>query len=153
MDNRKELKVSAIKNGTVIDHIPAHSLFKVISILELERIDTQISFGTNFESKKLGKKGIIKIAEKFPDATDINKIALFTPEAKINIIKDYQVVEKTNVKVPEKIDGIIRCMNPKCITNNDNVTTKFTVINNGTITLRCHYCEKYTDQKNFELRK
>lgn len=83
MKESKELKVSAIKNGTVIDHIPAKSLFKVISILELENIKTQITFGTNLESKKLGLKAIIKISDKFFKDKDINKIALIAPECKI----------------------------------------------------------------------
>ncbi|MFH2140834.1 MAG: aspartate carbamoyltransferase regulatory subunit [Bacteroidota bacterium] len=152
MEKRVELKVSAIKDGTVIDHIPAKSLFKVISILDLEKIDTQISFGTNFESKKLGKKGIIKISNKFPDTNDLNKISLIAPEAKINIIKDYEVIKKTTVEVPDHIQGIVRCMNPKCVTNNENVKQKFSVIKKSNqITLRCHYCEKYTDQENFEI--
>jgi aspartate carbamoyltransferase regulatory subunit len=149
--DRKELKVSAIKNGTVIDHIPARNLFKVISILELPHLDTQITFGINFESKKLGKKGIIKISEKFPDDKDLNKIAMIAPEAKINIIKDYEVVEKKSVKVPNYIEGIIKCMNPKCITNHEKVVTRFDVFSNGEVNLKCCYCEKITDQDHIEL--
>lgn len=152
MDERKELKVSAIKNGTVIDHISASVLFKVVSILDLQKIDTQISFGTNLDSKRLGKKGIIKIADKYPDATDINKIALIAPEAKINIIKDYKVVEKTVVETPKNITKIFKCFNPKCITNFENVTTKFEVIKvKGNLSLKCHYCEKITEQEDFEI--
>ncbi|MBP5724152.1 MAG: aspartate carbamoyltransferase regulatory subunit, partial [Bacteroidales bacterium] len=90
----KQMVVSAIQNGTVIDHIPSKNLFKVISILKLENIDTQITFGLNLESKKLGSKAIIKIADKFFMQDEINKIAILAPEAKLSIIKDYQVVEK-----------------------------------------------------------
>ncbi len=149
--DRIELKVSAIKNGTVIDHIPAKNLFKVINILELDNIDTQVTFGTNFESRKLGKKAIIKISEKFPHDEDINKISLIAPDAKINIIKNYKVVEKKFVSVPEKISAIVKCMNPKCVTNHENVTTKFNVIKNYSIALKCHYCEKITHQEHFEI--
>ena len=148
----KELKVSAIKDGTVIDHIPAKSLFKVISILQLHKIQTPITIGSNFESKRLGHKGIIKIAEKFPDDNDLNKIALFAPEAKINIIKDYKVVEKKDVQVPDTIEDIVKCMNPKCITNHENVMTRFVVIEKKNVTLKCRYCEKITDQDHFEMR-
>ncbi|GAB4292354.1 MAG: aspartate carbamoyltransferase regulatory subunit [Marinilabiliales bacterium] len=152
METKKELKVSAIKDGTVIDHIPANSLFKVINILELDKLDTQITFGTNFDSKKLGKKGIIKISNRFPDTNDLNKISMLAPDAKINIIKNYQVVEKIKVTVPNQIEGIFKCMNPKCITNNENVKQKFLVLNNRKqITLKCHYCEKFTDQEHFEI--
>lgn len=149
--DKKELKVSAIKNGTVIDHIPAKNLFKVISILELTRIDTQITIGYNFESKKLGKKGIIKISEKFPDQKDLNKIAMIAPEAKVNIIKDYNVVDKKTVQVPDSIEGIIKCMNPKCITNHEKVITRFEVMTKNEVNLKCCYCEKITDQEHFEL--
>jgi aspartate carbamoyltransferase regulatory subunit len=149
--DKKELKVSAICNGTVIDHIPAKNLFKVISILELQAIDTQITIGYNFESKKLIKKGIIKISEKFPDQKDLNKIAIVAPEAKVNIIKDYNVVDKKAVQVPDYIEGIIKCMNPKCITNHETVTTRFNVFTKNDVSLKCCYCEKITDQEHFEL--
>jgi aspartate carbamoyltransferase regulatory subunit len=142
----KQLKVSAIKNGTVIDHIPADHLFKVISILGLEKIKTQITFGTNLESKKLGSKAIIKIADVFFLDEDINKIALVAPDAKLNIIKDYKVIEKKLVEVPDKIVGIAKCVNPKCITNNENVPTKFTVVSKKEVSLKCYYCDKITTQ-------
>ena len=148
----KELKVSAIKDGTVIDHIPAKSLFKVISILHLQKIETPITIGSNFESKRLGQKGIIKISEKFPDDNDLNKISLFAPDAKINIIRDYKVVEKKDVQVPDTIEGIEKCMNPKCITNHENVLTQFKVIEKKNVALKCRYCEKITDQDHFEMR-
>lgn len=94
MDKNKELKVSAIKNGTVIDHIPANQLFRVISILGLNKISNQITFGTNLESRQLGHKAIIKVSEMFFEDNEINKIALVAPLAKLNIIRDYEVVEK-----------------------------------------------------------
>jgi aspartate carbamoyltransferase regulatory subunit len=152
MEPKKELVVSAIKEGTVIDHIPAKSLFKVISILELNKMETPVTIGYNLESKKLGKKGIIKIAEKFPDNNDLNKIALFAPEAKINIIKNYEVIEKKVVQLPDVIEGIVKCMNPKCITNFEQVKTKFKVIDKKNVALKCIYCEKITDQENFEIK-
>ena len=83
----KELKVSAIKNGTVLDHIPANQLFEVITILGLRECPNQITFGMNLDSKLLGKKAIIKVADRFFEETQINKVALVAPEAKINIIK------------------------------------------------------------------
>jgi aspartate carbamoyltransferase regulatory subunit len=140
----KQLIVSAIKNGTVIDHIPATYLFKVISILKLDSIDSQITFGTNLESKKLGSKAIIKIADKYFLDEEINKIALIAPQAKLNIIRDYEVVEKRVVEVPDFIIGIVKCVNPKCITNNEEVVTKFNVISKDDVALKCYYCEKIT---------
>lgn len=93
-----KLKVSAIKEGTVIDHIPAKNLFNVISILGLDVINNQITFGTNLESGKLGAKAIIKVSDKFFEDDEINKIALIAPHAKLNIIRDYLVVEKRWLK-------------------------------------------------------
>ncbi|HOP58016.1 MAG TPA: aspartate carbamoyltransferase regulatory subunit [Bacteroidales bacterium] len=151
MKEPKQLSVSAIQNGTVIDHIPAKNLFKVIHILGLDKFDHQITFGTNLESKKLGKKAIIKIADKYFENADINRIALVAPDAKLNIIKDYEVVEKKVVEVPDYITGIAKCMNPKCITNFEQVKTRFRVVSKKNVTLKCLYCEKITDQENMHI--
>ncbi len=151
MNDKKQLKVSAIKEGTVIDHIPAQNLFKVISILRLDKIHTQITFGTNLESKRLGSKAIIKISEIFFHDAEINKIALVAPDAKLNIIKDYEVVEKKVVEVPDEIVGIVKCFNPQCITNHEKITTRFTVVNKKEVSMKCHYCEKITDSEHMEI--
>jgi aspartate carbamoyltransferase regulatory subunit len=151
MKEPKQLSVSAIENGTVIDHVPANTLFKVIQILGLDHIENQITFGTNLESKKLGKKAIIKISGIYFEDEDINRIALVAPEAKLNIIKDYEVVEKKVVEVPDNIVGIAKCMNPKCITNFESVTTRFRVVSKKNVALKCHYCEKITTQDNLQI--
>lgn len=147
----KQLIVNAIKNGTVIDHIPARNLFKVISILNLDRIDTQITFGTNLESKKLGSKAIIKIADKYFLDEEINKIALVAPQAKLNIIRDFEVIEKRIVEVPDSFVGIVKCVNPKCITNHEEIITKFTVVTKTEVALKCYYCEKITPQEQMTI--
>lgn len=148
---KKELNVSALINGTVIDHIPAKSLFNVISILGLDKVDTMITFGTNLESNRLGHKGIIKISEKFFKEDDINKIALVAPDAKLNTIQDYQVVTKHIVELPDEIVGIVKCMNPACVTNHQKITTRFYVVDKKAVDLKCHYCEKITDQENLKI--
>ncbi len=147
----KQLLVSAIESGTVIDHIPASTLFKVIKILGLDKIRNQITFGTNLDSKADGKKAIIKIAGKFFKDDDINRIALVAPNAKLNIIKDYNVIEKRVVSVPDTIMAIAKCMNPKCITNFEKVTTRFRVVSKKPVALKCQYCEKITDQEHLEI--
>jgi len=151
MKDRTHLVVSAIKDGTVIDHIPSKDLFKVITILGLDNIENQITFGTNLESKKLGKKSIIKISGMYFRNEDINKIALVAPEAKLNIIKDYVVVEKRIVNIPDEITGITKCVNPMCITNHEEVVTRFTVVDKKNVKLKCHYCEKITDRNNLTI--
>lgn len=147
----RHLKVSAIKNGTVIDHIPSKNLYKIISIIRLDKIDSQITFGTNLESKKLGSKAIIKIADKFFEQEEINRISILAPEAKLSIIKDYEVIEKKQVELPEQIQGITRCFNPKCITNNEVIIQKYAVISDNPVSLQCVYCEKITDQEHFDF--
>lgn len=147
-----ELIVKAIENGTVIDHIQAKNLFKILSILGIENIDTQIFIGNNLDSKKYGKKAIIKISNRFPSMADVNKIAIIDPHAVINIIKDYKVVEKQQVELPECIHSFVKCINPKCITNHEKVETKFKVqIKDEKVNLKCYYCEKITVQDNFEI--
>ena len=147
----KQLSVNAINNGTVIDHVPASRLFNVVSILNLDKLETMVTFGNNLESKKLGKKGIIKLSKVFFKDEDINKISLVAPSAKLNIIRDYEVVEKKIVEIPDEIVGIVKCVNPKCITNNQPVSTRFFVLSKDIIKLKCHYCEKITSQKNIEI--
>ena len=147
----KRLSVSAIKNGTVIDHIPAEVLFKVVSILKLDTVENMITIGNSLESGKLGKKGIIKLSEVFFHDDEINKIAMVAPCAKLNIIRNYEVADKRIVEIPDEIVGIVKCVNPKCITNNEVVTTKFTVVSKSEVRLKCHYCEKITDRDNIQI--
>jgi aspartate carbamoyltransferase regulatory subunit len=149
--NDKQLSVSAIREGTVIDHIPSESLFKVISILRLDKLDTLVTFGNSFESKRLGKKGIIKLSNVFFSTEEINKIALVAPNAKLNIIREFEVVEKMQVEIPDTVKGIAKCVNPKCITNHQPVMTKFNVISKDILQLKCHYCEKITSRKNLHI--
>lgn len=149
---KEELTVKAIENGTVIDHIPADKLFKILSIIGIENFDTPIFIGNNLPSQKIGHKAIIKIADKYPSTEDADKIALIDPSVVINIIKDYKVVEKRNVVLPNKIEKFVKCFNPKCITNHEKVDTKFTVVKkDGKIGLKCRYCEKITWEDNIEI--
>lgn len=149
MKTGQQMQVSAIMKGTVIDHIPADNLFKVINFLNLENLQTLMTFGSYLESKRLGKKAVIKLANVFFLDEDINKIALIAPQAKLNIIDNYKVIEKKQVGVPKKIKGLVKCMNPKCISNHEPILQKFDVLkNNDKISLKCHYCEKITDQEH-----
>jgi len=150
--NNKQLSVSALENGTVIDHIPAQNLFKVINILGLDKTEQKITFGSNLGSNRLGKKAIVKVSDTFFKDEEINRIALVAPAAKLNIIRDYAVAEKKVVEVPDAIQGIVKCVNPKCVTNIEEIETKFKVVSKDNVTLRCHYCEKITDQEHFEFK-
>ncbi len=148
---KTELQVKALQNGTVIDHIPSENLFKVVALLKLETLDNQITVGNNLNSKLLGSKGIIKIADKFFAEEEISRIALIAPNAKINVIKNYEVIEKKQLSLPETFTGIVKCPNPKCITNNEPMKTRFEVLNTKPIALRCPYCECEIPQEDIQL--
>lgn len=151
LKKKLKLKVSAIKDGTVIDHIPAKNLFKVISILGLNTIENQITFGANLDSGKLGTKAIIKVSDKFFEDNEINKIALIAPHAKLNIIRDYEVVEKRIVEIPDIINDIVKCFNPQCITNHEKIATCFKVVSKKNLELKCKYCEKITSEEQIKM--
>lgn len=140
MTPKKELAVAALRNGIVIDHIPSTALFKCVKILGLEDLSSQLTIGNNLHSSKLPAKGIIKVADvDFPEQT-LNRIALIAPTAVVNTIKDFEVKEKRRVVLPDNIVGIVKCDNPKCITNNEPMATRFTVISREPAVIRCHYC-------------
>lgn len=151
MSNKKELQVAALENGTVIDHIPSDKLFTIVALLDLQHMDSNITIGNNFESKILGKKGIIKIADRFFNDEEINRLSVVAPNMKLNIIRNYEVVEKKEVVMPEELKGIVRCNNPKCITNNEPMQTWFHVIDKKQGILKCHYCEKEQQIDNIKL--
>lgn len=139
----KKLKVAALKDGTVIDHIPADKLFKVVQILHIDTCTNQITLANNLESKKIGLKGLVKIADRALAVTETNKLALICPNAKINIIRDYEVVEKRPLVLPDEIHEIVQCANPNCITNHQSVKTRFSVLKEEIpIRLKCFYCER-----------
>ena len=148
-EKKKELQVAALENGTAIDHIPPSQLFKVAKLLGLENMDNTITIGNNFHSNKMGSKGMIKISDKFFCDEEINRIALIAPNVILNIIRDYEVVEKKEVKMPDELRGIVKCANPKCITNNEPMATLFHVIDKDNCIVKCHYCEK--EQKREDI--
>ena len=141
-NNKPALQVSALCNGTVIDHIPADKLFAVVNLLDIPTMSNNVTIGYNLESKKLGKKGLIKIADRFFTDDEINKISVIAPNVVLNTIRNYNVVEKREVKMPDEIHNIIKCNNLNCITNNEPMETHFYVANRDTHTLKCRYCEK-----------
>ena len=146
---RKELVVSALENGTVLDHIPAENVYKALDILNLKGVESQITIGINLISKIHGRKGIIKIADKFFEDEELDKLALIAPKATVNVIRDFKVVEKRKLKMPHEITGIAKCMNPKCVTNHQPIKTRFTTMEKGDkILLVCHFCEKSSDTRS-----
>ena len=148
---KKEMLVAAIKNGTVIDHIPTNKTYQVVSLLKLENLDTPITIGYNYRSKKLGHKGIIKVEDRFFTDEEISRLSVVAPNIVLNIIKDYEVVEKKTVITPDDLRGIVKCNNPKCITNNEPMQTLFQVEDKEHGIIKCHYCEKEQDINKVDL--
>ena len=146
--NKKERLVAASEHGTVIDHIPAEKTYQVASLLGLFDLKTPVTIGFNYPSQKVGNKGIIKISNKFFSDDEISRLSVVAPKVILNIIRDYEVVEKKPVETPNEIRGIVKCNNPKCITNNEPMSTHFHVSGN---ILTCHYCEKEQDINRVEL--
>ncbi len=151
MSEKKELEVSAIKNGTVIDHIPANVTFKIVQILDLYNHPGAITIGTNLDSITLGRKGIIKIADRYLSDEEIGRLSVVSPDVTLNIIKDYQIVEKKYVKYPKQIIGVVKCTNPKCVTNHQPIPTKMEVFDMNQKSLRCIYCERVMQYSEIEL--
>ena len=149
--NKEELQVAALQNGTVIDHIPTDKLFTIVSLLGLKNSDLNITIGNNLPSKKLGKKGIIKVANRFFTDEEISRLSVVAPNVQLNIIYNYEVVEKKQVIMPDIIKGLVKCGNPKCITNNEPMTTIFHVICKENGILKCHYCEKEQNKEAVKL--
>lgn len=141
---RQELMVAAIKNGTVIDHIPSNKLFQVVRLLHLEdkNVESEVMIGYNLPSKKMGNKSIIKISEKFFTDAELNVLSVVAPNVTLCVIRDYEVVEKKRVTLPQEIIGIVKCGNPKCITNNEPMPTHFHVTDSKHGIIQCKYCEK-----------
>ena len=151
MSNKTERQVAAIKNGTVIDHIPAEKTYQVVNLLQLETLDTPVTIGYNYPSNKIGRKGIIKVSDKFFTDEEISRLSVVAQNVVLNIIHDYEVVEKKTVKTPDALRGIVKCNNPKCITNNEPMNTVFHVVNKEKGILKCHYCDKEQFIEKVEL--
>jgi len=136
------LRVSKIRNGTVIDHITNGHALDVVKILGITgRTGGIVTVAMNVPSKKLGVKDIVKVEGRELNSKEVDKIALLAPHASINIIRDYVVVEKQVVKLPEVLKSIVKCANPACISNSEEpVQPTFYVEREEPLRLKCHYC-------------
>jgi len=136
------VRVSKIRNGTVIDHINGGYALEVVKILGITGHEKQVvTIAINVPSKQMHRKDIVKIESRALNRQEVNRIALIAPKATINIVRDFNVVEKVEVKLPEKIEDIVKCDNPCCISNtSEPITAKFRVENKEPLLLKCHYC-------------
>lgn len=141
-NSKSELLVAALENGTVIDHIRSDKVFDVVNLLGLTGISTPITIGANLTSHKMGSKGIIKIADRYFTEEECSKLSVVAPNIVLSIIRNYEVSEKKRISMPEQVRGIVKCNNPKCITNHEPMQTVFDVVDKENGTLRCRYCNK-----------
>ena len=144
------LRVSKIKNGTVIDHITGGHALDVVKILGITGYRSgAVSIAMNVPSKRLDIKDIVKVEGRELDASEVDKIALLAPHATINIVKDYKVIEKKRVKLPEAVRGVVKCDNPACISNSSEpVQSKFYIEKEEPLRLKCHYCGHVMEKKD-----
>ena len=163
MSEGRELLIRAIKHGIVIDHIPSEKVFAIVEILKLKEYSERITVATNMPSSSLGRKGIIKIEEKILEEKELNNISLLAPNVTINIIDNYEVVEKSKLEKLDKVIGLMKCDNPKCISNHENIETKFIRIKENSENLdknnleekskyKCFYCEKVILEDEIQIQ-
>lgn len=143
MVDKNQLQVEAIRNGSVIDHIPAHVGIKVLKLFKMDQSEQRITMGLNLPSSALGSKDLIKIENVYLSEEQANRLALYAPKATVNQIEEYEVIKKMALSLPEKIDAIFACPNSNCITHGEPVDSSFKVIEKeDDVYLRCKYCEK-----------
>jgi len=138
-DTDRELRVSKIRNGTVIDHLAAGQALNVLALLGIDGSGGEsVSVGINVPSDKLATKDIVKVEDRELSQSEVDVLSVISPEATINIIRDYEVVEKQRIDRPESVEGVLACPNRNCITSgSEPIRTRFAVLDEG---LRCHYC-------------
>lgn len=149
----KTLAVSAIKDGTVIDHIRSGDALRIIRLFHLLDDKNKITVGLNLPSKHLGIKDLIKIENRVLTNDEANEIMIFAPDATINIVENFEVVRKISTHLPSTITNIFRCPNPKCITHDENTQSTFYIEEQGKqVKLICNYCEKGFDRSQVKIR-
>jgi len=146
----KDLQVAALQNGSVIDHIPTDKLFTIVKLLELDKCSEPVTIGNNFESRKMDKKGLIKVSGKFFTDQELSRLAIICPNMQLTVIRDYEVVEKREIVLPDTLVNLVKCANPVCITNNEPMKTLFEV-DKLTGIVKCHYCGKTQKLENIKL--
>ena len=149
--NKENMMVAALENGSVIDHIPTNKLFTIVQLLDLEKFKEEVVIANNLKSQVMGKKGLIKISGKFFSEAEISKLAVVCPNIRLTVIKDYEVKEKREVTLPEKLTNIVKCANPVCITNNEPMKTVFYVTDKQRGVVKCRYCGKEQQIENIKL--
>ncbi|OGT58545.1 MAG: aspartate carbamoyltransferase regulatory subunit [Gammaproteobacteria bacterium RIFCSPHIGHO2_12_FULL_42_10] len=147
------LSVTAIKNGTVIDHIDPGQALRIIHLLSLNISADQITIGLNLISKSMNRKDLIKIETRVLSNQEANDIVVFSPHATINVIQNFKVTNKIKTRLPETMRSHFLCPNPTCITHGENIESLFFIaLQNKKIRLICHYCENQFDRDQVRVK-
>jgi len=149
---QKTIKVTAIKNGTVIDHIPAGKGVEILNHLNINNEQNEVVLGINFGSEKNNKKDVLKIEKKEFTPEELNQLAVFATGATVNIIRNFEVSDKFDIELPEIFHNIIKCPNPNCITNHEEAETRFIPIKNKPLKVECLHCEKIFCEQELTLK-
>lgn len=143
-------QVAAVRNGTVIDHMNAGMALKALEVLGFPKKGAAL-LGIGLESRKMGRKDILKLENVELTKTELEKLAVFGPHATVSFIRDYAVVRKVSVKLPQSIAGILKCPNPNCVSNFEKIETRFHVETENPLDVRCHFCERRIRETEFIL--
>ena len=148
--DHRAIQVSALPRGTVIDHLRNGTGLRVLKMLGL-LTDGAVAIGLNLDSSKLAQKDLIKIENRELTQEEVNKIALLSPEATLSIIRDFQVVEKIRPKLTDEMTDVIRCQNPSCISNQEEIKSRFHRVAEEPLRVRCYFCERASGGDEIEL--
>lgn len=149
----KTLPVSAIENGTVIDHIRCGRALRIIHLFHLLNDKNKVTVGLNLSSQQLGLKDLIKIENRVLTQDEANEVVIFAPEATINIVKNFEVIKKVETQLPATITNIFGCANPKCVTYNETAESVFHIQEEGKqVKFICHFCEKNFDRDQVKVK-
>jgi aspartate carbamoyltransferase regulatory subunit len=140
------LLVTAIKNGTVIDHIPCGQAIQIIFLLSLSKGTQPITIGLNLVSQKLGNKDLIKIENRQLTEREADQIAIFAPNATINLVNDFRIEKKLKPTLPNEIEHVLLCPNHRCISRNETSSFFYVESFKNKVHLRCKFCEKFFER-------
>lgn len=150
LHEERSIKVAALRQGTVIDHLRRGTGLRVLKVLGLSNSGV-VAIGLNLESSKLGHKDLIKIENRELTQDETDKIALLSPEATLSIIREFKVVSKLRPQLSDTIDGVLRCVNPACISNHEQLKTRFRLLERSPLRLRCCFCERAIPEQEIDL--
>jgi len=146
----KQQLVARLRHGTVVDHLSPGMALKALELIGVPQVSAAL-IGVNLYSEKMGRKDILKLENLELTEDQVQRLAVLGPHASVCVIRDYEIVRKIQVKLPDRIAGVLRCPNPSCITNHDRLETRFDVERESPTVVRCHYCERLIRESEFTL--